>query len=92
MDIVTITRRFAEKLAEALVDNYNTDYNDMSASQRYFAFRELYHDLKTLGFPSKIGNALGDMDMRNIAFAEHPSMEDMKAYMMKHNITPKLWT
>lgn len=91
MDDITITRKFAQKLAESLVDNYNSSYEEMSASQRYLAFSELYKDLKVLGFNTLIGKALGDMDVRELAFARVFSPESLKTYMVKHNICPKLW-
>lgn len=84
MKTITITSKLARECADAMITNYNSKYDDMAPSVRLLSFKELYENIKALGFEWLIATAKGDDDIRDITF--FPSFEKEKAYIKKHNI------
>ena len=64
----TITKSLAAKCAQALVNEYNSNYENRALSCNKVWFRTLYNDLKSLGCSWLIASAKCTQEIRDYGF------------------------
>ena len=66
--MVTIRKELAYKMAQAYVEVYNNQYNELCVASRVLYLRTLKADLEEIGFRHLIATAKGTLDERQAAF------------------------
>ena len=66
--VTTITKSLAVKCGQALVSEYNNNYENRTLSCNKTWFRALYNDLKSLGCSWMIASAKGTQEIRDYGF------------------------
>ena len=77
METVIITKEFANKCADALVDKHNEIAKRGHDSCTIVSFRQLYLDLCKLGFSWKIASAIHPVNERNFPLFLTPDGEEI---------------
>jgi hypothetical protein len=66
--MVTIRKELAYKMAQAYVEVYNNQYNELCVASRVIYLRTLKEDLAEIGFHHLIAAAKGTLEERHAAF------------------------
>ena len=66
--MITIRKELAYKMAQAYVEVYNNQYNELCVASRVLCLRTLKADLTEIGFHHLIATAKGTLEERRAAF------------------------